>query len=609
LHWYSLTRRRARIPEISAFVIVLTVAALALLAGEYYRTAERVAHTIEVKDAIAPILTTLLDAESSNRGFVITGDDRFLARYRQSAPQLTARLETARRLTADNPEQQAALAALGPVLARRFAQLDNVAELRRANGLDQVLTAYGTGAGETATQTVRDRIAAMQATEDRLLLDRTGTERQVISAVAAVAGVASLLVLAALAAWISDARRDAAARSATLAERDQKEAQIRQMQKIEAVGQLTGGLAHDLNNMLAVIVSGLNLTQRRLAAGDANVMRFVDAAMDGATRAASLTNRLMAFSRQQPLRPEPLDANKLLGGMADMVQRTMGETINTRTVLNAGLWAASVDAGQLESAVLNLAINARDAMPGGGKLTIETANIRLDEDYARRNDMPAGQYVMIAVTDTGTGMTAEVIDKAFDPFFTTKGVGKGTGLGLSQAFGFIRQSGGHIKIYSEPGHGTTVKMYLPRLVDGVPGQAPAAAAERTWPESRQENARHVILVVEDDPRVSEMTVLSLRELGYTVIHANGAANALVLLDRHPDTEVLFTDIVMPETNGRQLAAEVSRRRPDMKVLYTTGFTRDSVVHSGKLEAGVHFIAKPFTLGQIATKMHEVLQAA
>ncbi len=609
MHWYSLTRRRARIPEISAFVIVLTVAALALLAGEYYRTAEQVAHTIEVKDAIAPILTTLLDAESSNRGFVITGDDRFLARYRQSAPQLTARLETARRLTADNPEQQAALAALGPVLARRFAQLDHVAELRRANGLDQVLTAYGTGAGETATQTVRDRIAAMQATEDRLLLDRTGTERQVISAVAAVAGVASLLVLAALAAWISDARRDAAARSATLAERDQKEAQIRQMQKIEAVGQLTGGLAHDLNNMLAVIVSGLNLTQRRLAAGDANVMRFVDAAMDGATRAASLTNRLMAFSRQQPLRPEPLDANKLLGGMADMVQRTMGETINTRTVLNAGLWAASVDAGQLESAVLNLAINARDAMPGGGKLTIETANIRLDEDYARRNDMPAGQYVMIAVSDTGTGMTAEVIDKAFDPFFTTKGVGKGTGLGLSQAFGFIRQSGGHIKIYSEPGHGTTVKMYLPRLVDGVPGQAPAAAAERTWPESRQENARHVILVVEDDPRVSEMTVLSLRELGYTVIHANGAANALVLLDRHPDTEVLFTDIVMPETNGRQLAAEVSRRRPDMKVLYTTGFTRNSVVHSGKLEAGVHFIAKPFTLGQIATKMHEVLQAA
>jgi signal transduction histidine kinase len=596
-------------PEISAMVIVLVVAALGFLTVEYRRTAEWVAHTIASKAAIAPILTTMLDAEASNRGYVITGDARFLERYRRDEPEIGAQLDAARRMTADNPEQQAALATLGPVISARFARLDGMADLRRTAGLDAVLAAFAASTVETTTQLVRDEIAAMQATEDGLLLRRTAAERQVTSAVAVIASLASLLVLAALTAWIVDGRRDAAARDVTTAEREQREAQIRQMQKIEAVGQLTGGLAHDLNNMLAVIVSGLNLTQRRLAAGDANVLRFVDAAMDGATRAASLTSRLMAFSRQLPLRPEPLDANRLVGGMADMVQRTIGETINTCTVLNAGLWLTSADAGQLENAVLNLAINARDAMPEGGKLTIETANTRLDEDYARRNDMPPGQYVMIAVTDTGTGMSAEVMEKAFDPFFTTKGVGKGTGLGLSQAFGFIKQSGGHIKIYSEPGHGTTVKMYLPRLLATVAGQTARPEAEETLPEARQDNGRHLILVVEDDVRVSEMTVSSLRELGYTVIHANGAPAALALLERHSDAEVLFTDIVMPETNGRQLAAEVSRRRPDMKVLYTTGFTRDAVLHSGRLAAGVHFIAKPFTLGQIAAKMHEVLGAA
>jgi signal transduction histidine kinase/ActR/RegA family two-component response regulator len=609
LPWYSFARLRTRVPEISAIVIIMVISALAFLTVEYRRTAGWVAHTIEAKAAIAPILTMLLDAEASNRGYVISGDDGFLTRYRRAAPEIAAQMDAVRRLVADNPVQVAALAALSPVIAARFEKLDRVAELRQTAGLDAVVVAFGNSTVETTTQLARDEIAAMQATEDGLLLSRTEAERQVTSAVAAIAILASLLVMAALAAWIANTRRDAAARSVTTAEREQKEAQIRQMQKIEAVGQLTGGLAHDLNNMLAVIISGLNLTQRRLAAGDTNVLRFVDAAMDGATRAASLTNRLMAFSRQQPLRPEALDANRLVGGMADMVQRTIGEAINTCTVLNAGLWLTSVDAGQLENAVLNLAINARDAMPEGGKLTIETANTRLDEDYGQRNGMPPGQYVMIAVTDTGTGMSAEVMEKAFDPFFTTKGVGKGTGLGLSQAFGFIKQSGGHIKIYSEPGHGTTVKMYLPRLFDAASGQVARSAAEETWPEARQDNARHLILVVEDDARVSEMTVLSLRELGYTVIHANGGTAALAMLERHPEAEVLFTDIVMPETNGRQLAAEVSRRRPDMKVLYTTGFTRDAVVHSGKLDAGVHFIAKPFTLGQIAAKMHEVLEAA
>jgi CheY-like chemotaxis protein len=332
--------------------------------------------------------------------------------------------------------------------------------------------------------------------------------------------------------------------------------------------------------------------------------------MEGATRAATLTSRLMAFSRQLPLAPERIDANRLVRGISELLQRTLGETVHVETVLNAGLWPTNADAGQLENALLNLSINARDAMPEGGKLTIETSNSHLDDAYARQSDMPTGDYVLITVTDTGTGMTAEVIDKAFDPFFTTKGVGQGTGLGLSQAFGFIKQSGGHIKIYSEVGHGTTIKMYLPRLYGVGPENAIRTAREEAWPdtlpEKRKDNARHLILVVEDDARVSEMTVSSLRELGYTVIHANGANSALEKLDSHPGTALLFTDIVMPEINGRQLAAEALRRRPNIKVLYTTGFTRNAIVHSGRLDAGLNFIAKPFTLVQLSAKMNEVM---
>jgi CheY-like chemotaxis protein len=332
--------------------------------------------------------------------------------------------------------------------------------------------------------------------------------------------------------------------------------------------------------------------------------------MDGAHRAAALTNRLMAFSRQLPLAPDRIDANRLVGGMSELLQRTLGETVHVETVLNAGLWPTNADAGQLENALLNLSINARDAMPEGGKLTIETSNSHLDEAYARQSDMPTGDYILISVTDTGTGMTADVMDKAFDPFFTTKGVGQGTGLGLSQAFGFIKQSGGHIKIYSEVGHGTTVKMYLPRLYSADPEVALRTAKEEAWPDlqpaKRTDNARHLILVVEDDARVSEMTVSALRELGYTVIHTNGANSALEKLDAHPGTALLFTDIVMPEINGRQLAAEAQRRRPNIKVLYTTGFTRNAIVHSGRLDAGLNFIAKPFTLVQLSAKMSEVM---
>ncbi len=381
--------------------------------------------------------------------------------------------------------------------------------------------------------------------------------------------------------------------------------QLRQAQKMEAVGQLTGGIAHDFNNMLAVVVGSLDLLGRRLGAADARALRYVEAAKDGARRAALLTQRLLAFSRQQPLRPEPIDANKLVAGMSDLIRGSLGSDVRLETVLAGGLWRLQADPNQLENAILNLAVNARDAMPEGGRLTIETQNAHLDARYvAAHLGVSAGQYVLIAVTDTGSGMPQEVIAKAFDPFFTTKTVGKGTGLGLSQVYGFVKQSGGHVKLYSEAGQGTTVKVYLPRLL----GAAGDRAQDNAAPGMPLGEQQEVVLVVEDEPAVRQFSADALGELGYRVLEADGAAAALRLLDAHPEIALLFTDVVMPDVNGRKLADEARRRRPDLKVLFTTGYTRNAVVHNGVLDAGVELIGKPFTIEELAAKVREVLDA-
>jgi signal transduction histidine kinase/CheY-like chemotaxis protein len=387
--------------------------------------------------------------------------------------------------------------------------------------------------------------------------------------------------------------------------REQAESQLRQIQKMEAIGQLTGGIAHDFNNMLAIVISSLGLLKRRLDRGDTNVGKFVDSALDGARRAATLTSRLLAFSRQQPLAPEVLEINRLVAGMSDLLQRTIGQTVKIETVLAAGLWRAHADSAQLESAILNLCVNARDAMPEGGRLTIETSNAYLDDSYSvRESGVPAGQYVQVSVTDTGTGMGAEILARAFDPFFTTKRLGMGTGLGLSQVYGFVKQSHGHVKIYSEPGAGTTIKVYLPRFYG-----KDAASQIRT--ESREAvigSPQDVILVVEDEENLRHLTVTTLRELGYTVMEAAGAREALAVIDNHPQIKLLFTDIVMPEVTGRVLADEAVKRRPDLRVLYTTGFTRNAVVHNGVLDAGVNFLPKPFSMESLGLKVREVLDA-
>jgi PAS domain S-box-containing protein len=401
-------------------------------------------------------------------------------------------------------------------------------------------------------------------------------------------------------------RHVTAEKQAAAALADAQEA-LRQSQKMEAVGQLTGGIAHDFNNMLAVVMGSLELLGRRLAGGDARAQRYLDAAADSARRASLLTQRLLAFSRQQPLQPEAVDANKLMAGMSDLLRHSLGTDVRLETVLAGGLWRTFADPNQLENIVLNLAVNARDAMPAGGRLTIETQNAHLDDRYVSVHPgVAAGQYVLIAVTDSGTGMPREVIDKAFDPFFTTKPVGKGTGLGLSQVYGFVKQSGGHVKIYSEVGQGTTIKIYLPRLAGAAAGDdAHDGEAGQLMPLGEY---REVILVVEDEPAVRNFSVEALRELGYRVFEADGAASALRILDLHSEIVLLFTDVVMPDTNGAKLAQEARRRRPGLRVLFTTGYTRNAVVHNGVLDPGVEMIGKPFTLDALASKVRLVLEA-
>jgi PAS domain S-box-containing protein len=387
-----------------------------------------------------------------------------------------------------------------------------------------------------------------------------------------------------------------------LTERRNGEEQLRQAQKMEAVGQLTGGVAHDFNNLLTVVSGNIETVLRRLPENATELQRPANAALHGAMRAAVLTQRLLAFARRQALEPKALLINDLVTSMSEMLRRTLGENIAVETVLGVGLWPAFVDANQLENSILNLAINARDAMPDGGKLTIETENVYFDDNYAASADVPPGQYVGVFVSDTGIGMTAEIMSKAFDPFFTTKEVGQGTGLGLSQVYGFIRQSGGHVKIYSEVGAGTTLKLYLPRhyATENATDNQPMT---ETIPRAHEET----ILVAEDDPDVRNFTVEMLRELDYRVIEAPNGHAALRLLDANRDIALLFTDVGLPDgMNGRQLADEARRRRPNLKVLFTSGYARNAIVHHGRLDPGVELLVKPFTFAGLAAKIRRIL---
>jgi signal transduction histidine kinase/ActR/RegA family two-component response regulator len=598
-------------------LLALILLAAGALAARQTLAQTEVRRSLDIVEALNGVLAELLDAETGQRGYIIAQDDAYLQPFERSAPQVRAELQHLHDVTKDIRGYGNDLAALSDAVEHKLAELQHTIDLVRAGQAEDAIARVRDDRGKAFMDRARGIIC-------RLLHDES--ERLLRSRAAAVAadralqfGIGgSVLILAGVAfVGFRAARRQfaelAQAHHATAEaneklrleaeERERIGAQLRQAQKMEAIGQLTGGLAHDFNNMLSVILGNLSLLKLRLERrGETNLTQLVHNAMDGGKRAAALTDRLLAFARQQPLAPQPIDANKFVAGMADLLGRTLGEDVKLETVLAGGLWSTNIDASQFENAILNLAVNARDAMRGGGKLTIETANAHLDDSYAAGHpEVKAGQYVLLAVTDTGQGMSPDILAKAFDPFFTTKS-GKGTGLGLSQVYGFVKQSGGHIKLYSEPGVGMTVKLYLPRFTGTADGTRTTATTESPMPRARPEET---VLVVEDEESVRLSSIEAVAELGYRVYAAESAASALALLDDHPDIGLLFTDIVMPEVNGRALADEATRRRPRLRVLFTTGFTRNAIIHNGTLDAGVNLLAKPYTLEALAQKLRRV----
>jgi len=610
LDFLAAWARKDRIPEAAAVALALILALALWLGTRYVAQADLVRHTLEVESKISKIWSHLQDAEIGQRSYVLTGDERFLGPFVGIEQLVNAELGALTQLASDNPEQVTEIARARPLIAQRLTIARQTVDLRRQGNYEMARGIVLEGRGHDLMQDLRGRFQRMLEIEDELLKARTAAADSTISLLLIALVLAVAITGAALAYWIAETRRSTQelaltnnALQASISERDAAEQQVRQMQKMESIGQLAGGIAHDFNNMLAVITSGISLARRRMAAPHSEADGFLSNALDGAHRAATLVRRLLAFSRQQPLAPEALDANKLVSGMSELVARSLGESVRMETVLGGGLWPTLVDPAQLETSILNLCVNGRDAMPEGGRLTLETANCHLDDRYARLHPgVPPGQYVLIAVTDTGTGMGADVAAKAFDPFFTTKEAGKGTGLGLSQVFGFVRQSGGHVKIYSEIGQGTTVKIYLPRHY-GDAGDRQSSAAKQT----AELKGTETVLLVEDDASVLALTATGLRDLGYAVIEASHPNDALAHLRKGSAVQLLLTDIVMPDLSGRKLAEQAVAISPGLRVLFMTGFTKNAVVHNGVLDPGVHFLAKPFTLEELSRKVREALE--
>jgi signal transduction histidine kinase/ActR/RegA family two-component response regulator len=594
-------------------VLLLGIFAAAEVQSENYAN---IRQAIAVRDEMHTVFSAMQDVETGQRGYLLTGDKTYLEPYDNAIPLIDSELKVLARALEGSPGEQKMFATFRDLVAQKLAVTDASIERREAGQTGEALALVMEGSGKVIMDQIRTAMVALLLSQDASMT--TGfrwAERSAqwlrggaMGAVVVIAGLAfvSFTRIRRQFGLVTAGRDDLVdAHRKLVIEGEQQEklaTQLRQSQKMEALGQLTGGLAHDFNNMLAVIVSSVSIIKRRMARGETDIARYLDSAMDGAERAATLTGRLLAFSRQQPLSPELIDPNKMVAGMSELLHRTLGETARVETVLAAGLWRTHVDASQLENAILNLALNARDAMPGGGNLTIETSNAHLNDEYSYvHKDVPPGQYVLIAVTDTGVGMAPNLIEKAFDPFFTTKPTGKGTGLGLSQVYGFVKQSGGHVSVYSEPGHGTTFKLYLPRShLDESRATVPAPAA--AIPPG---HASEIILVVEDDRRVRQLSVDALRELGYTVVHADDGETALRQLEATPRVDLLFTDIVMPGINGRELATIATRRHPEMRVLYTSGYVPNAVVHNATLGPFEDLISKPFTIDQLARKVRQV----
>jgi len=673
-----------------------------------------VVHTYQVMDSLRAIAGDVADAETGQRGFLLTRNRSFLEPYDNARPRIADDLARFERLTGDNPVQQLRARSLRALIA---SQLDLLAQTLRENSQAETGPAMIADLGRDKDAMDRLRVTVGQglADEQRLLAERVRTRRAVERAEILAAVLAMTLALAVLATAagmlvrnnmrlaVSEAarRRQASILQATLdniregivvfdekgrvaafndiffrlmdfppglaavgtaidhfrnrdaesarvgisdlvespagediryerlvrggreldvyraavpgagflvaaadvTARERAEATMRQAQKMESIGQLTGGVAHDFNNLLQIISANLELAAGQ-ARSDVKLVERLQVVISAVERGSRLTSQLLAFARRQTLDPRSTNLGGLLRDMTELLHRTLGEHVEVEAIVAGGLWNSLVDRGQVENAILNLAINGRDAMPEGGKLTVELSNAYLDDSYASQHaDVTPGQYVLLAVTDTGRGMPPDVVSRVFDPFFTTKPEGKGTGLGLSQVYGFVKQSGGHVKIYSEPGHGTTVKVYLPRT---------SKPQEDVEPESVVDapGGFESILVVEDNAAVRAAAVDVLAELGYAVLKADHAEQALAVLHSGARVDLLFTDVVMPgPISTRELVRRAQNLRPGLRVLYTSGYTQNAIVHNGTLDAGANLLSKPYRKNDLARRLRSVLEGA
>jgi signal transduction histidine kinase/ActR/RegA family two-component response regulator len=607
------------------FVLAAAIAVAVLVARS--NEADRlVSHTFEVQQEAHNLLGELRTAENGQRGYVLTQNQEYLKPVDAAVAKVPGLMERLRRKTADNPSQQARLDRVEPLIGPRLDVIRRSIELMRQGDRDGAIALVATGRGKDLMEEITAEMQLFDREEKALLAARQEEAKRLRIWLATLIGLALLaaMVLAGVLAaatrqavtGLLDRTRELEAESKL---RHEAEATLRQAVKMEAVGHLSGGIAHDFNNLLTIIIGNLDTMKRRLAelaksnvAGDAiaKLDTPLESAMKGAKSSAQLTQRLVAFSRRQALEPDRVDANRLISGMLEMLRRTLGSDISIETVLGAGLWQSFADTHQLENVLLNLALNAKAAMPTGGCLTIETANTYLDDAYVRRfGDVKAGQYVVLCVTDTGTGIPAEILDQVFDPFFTTKPAGEGSGLGLAMVHGFVKQSDGHVRIYSEVGSGTTVKVYLPRFVGAE--EVSAAPAGKTESEAAIPRARpnEMILLVEDNADVREYARDVLLELGYGVLDAASVQEALRIVAKKPRISLVFTDVVLGDSNGRVLADKVRQIYPHLPVLFTTGYTRNAIVHQGRLDPDVHLLNKPFTQQDLARKVRELLDAA
>ncbi len=615
-----LGRRAASLLAAASLALLILVGVLtALMAQRVRRAADWTVHSLELEARATALQGQTRDLKIGERGYVLTGSDAFLEPYLSALTQIPASLDQLRSLVSDNPGQIQRIERLRAAIDEVMAESARPVELARKGDAAGAVAVIKSGRGLRVMENLRAAFDEFHQAESELLRERFAAEARarslmlgLVIAGLAIAASAAIGALAMNGAYIRELRERSEALTDETRVRKEAEAMLAQTQKMESVGLLAGGIAHDFNNLMTIVIGNLDSVERRLPRVPpetvAAIGRPIAAAMQGARRAASLTQRLLAFSRQQVLAPQQVDLNRLVAGLSDMLTRTVGETIRIETIHGSGLWPTFVDPSQLENAIVNLVVNARDAMSKGGQITIETANAFLDEAYCRQfGDVTPGQYVLLSVTDTGTGIPPETLSRVFEPFFTTKDASIRTGLGLAMIHGFVKQSKGHVRIYSEVGHGTTAKLYLPRMdsaarIEAVPAVAPEQSAEieRALPGE-------VVLIVEDDDDLRESTVALLEDLGYSVLAARDGEEALAPLRKGGRIDILFTDVVLSQgMNGRALSQHAAALRPALPVLFTTGYARNAIIHDGRLDPGVQFIAKPYTQEELARKLRSVI---